>query len=103
MFSSIFKEVYRGSGIYWHPRARCYGDETNPCYGARIADARAAIDAQIAKVEAAAPPEDKFWATLTREERTRWRHEYNRLPEAEAEKYPCVACYAMAHSNSNRS
>lgn len=50
--SAIFKETYRGYGIYWHG-ADGYGDETN-AWGNTVAQCRQRIDSLLVKQEQAA-------------------------------------------------
>ena len=67
-----FKGLYRGYGIYWHGPIDGYGDETNG-WTRTIAEYRAKIDRMIAKAEAARPDHEKYWDTLTSEQRRHWR------------------------------
>lgn len=57
----IYKETYKGRGIYWHGKAG-YGDETNPLYRT-IAECRAAIDKIEQRERENRPPELKYWDT----------------------------------------
>lgn len=69
---AIFKETYRGNGIYYHFATKMYGDETNPLYRT-VALCKAAIDARIAESEANRPAHEKHWDTLSHDERQKWR------------------------------
>lgn len=71
MLGGVFKEVYRGHGIYWHGR-NGYGDETN-AWTDTIAQYRAKIDARIAAEDESRPAHLKYWDTLGDEERRKWR------------------------------
>jgi hypothetical protein len=71
MMNGIFKELYRGHGIYWFGR-QGYGDETNPM-ARTIGEVRARIDAKIAADDAARPAHLLYWDTLPHEERNKWR------------------------------
>jgi hypothetical protein len=67
----IFKELYKGHGVYWHGK-HGYGDETN-AYTRTLAEYRTKIDAKLDRERAARPDDEKYWDTLTAEERTHWR------------------------------
>ena len=67
----IFKELYKGRGIYWHGKAG-YGDETNPLYRT-MKECKQAIDRLEQEEEARKSPELKYWDTLSSNERDKWR------------------------------
>lgn len=77
MSSSIFKEVYRGQGIYWH-NSRWqygYGDETN-AWSDTLQSERRRIDDQIA----CGPPRqlhEQWWDSLSADERHAIRRQAN--------------------------
>ena len=68
---AIFKGLYRGNGIYWHGK-HGYGDETT-AYTHTMAEYKARIDARIQRDLESRPDCDKYWDTLSHEERTLWR------------------------------
>lgn len=67
----VFKGLYRGYGIYWHG-GKNYGDETQ-VLATSIRAMQEKIDAHVAALEAQKTPEEKYWDSLTSEERTHWR------------------------------
>ncbi len=71
MRNAIFKQVYRGNGIYWYP-PNMFGDETIATHRT-IAQVKSAIDAKLAKEESEKPDHLKYWDTLTHEQRNHWR------------------------------
>lgn len=99
MLSGIFKELYRGSGIYWFGK-HGYGDETNPMFRT-IGEMRAAIDASIAKQlareEEEMTPADKYWNTLNADQRHQWRRKAN---AAQTELRVSEFAYAATFPNS---
>ena len=72
MKNPIYKETYRGHGIYWHGKGYGYGDETQ-AGRPTIASCRAMIDAIIAEELAKRPDHLKYWDTVPPQERERWR------------------------------
>ena len=67
----IFKQNYRGYGIYWHGDSN-YGDETN-IHSRSLMEARQKIDLYLQKQEENKPDHLKYWDMLTHEQRTHWR------------------------------
>lgn len=89
----IWKETYRGRAIYWHGK-RGYGDETN--YGfLTIKACRDYIDAILAEA-AALTDADRYFVTLTPDEREAARRAYCR-DAATFEAYASVAEFAFAN------
>lgn len=68
----IFKGLYKGNGIYWHGK-HGYGDET-VAYTRTIGEYRQRIDTRIQREIELRPDHEKYWDTLTHEERTKWRN-----------------------------
>lgn len=69
---AIFKGLYKGNGIYWHGK-HGYGDETI-AYTRTIAEYKAKIDARIQKDLEIRPDHEKYWDTLSHQDRTLWRN-----------------------------
>ena len=72
MRNPIYKETYRGYGIYWHGVHIGYGDETKPLY-CTIQEYKAAIDSHISQGQEARPAHLKYWDTLPHNDRQKWR------------------------------
>jgi hypothetical protein len=71
MKNPIYKETYRGHGIYWHG-GNSYGDETIVTSNS-IAGCRTYIDTWLVKVEAGKNPVQRYWDTLSHVERQKYR------------------------------
>lgn len=72
MLSGVFKEVYRGHGIYWFGK-HGFGDETNPAYSTQN-EMRRAIDAHLAAESAKpVPAHEAYWASLSESDKRKWR------------------------------
>lgn len=67
----IFKGLYKGNGIYWHGKYG-YGDETT-AYTRTMSEYKTRIDAKIQQELDAREDHEKYWDTLSHNERTQWR------------------------------
>lgn len=71
MKNPVWKQTYKGRGIYWHGGKK-YGDEIG-VYGQSISECRTLIDT-LERAELESRPDHlKYWDTLSHEERERWR------------------------------
>lgn len=71
MKNPIWKQTYKGRGIYWHGGSN-YGDETG-VYGKTIAECKRLIDKLELELQESRPDHLKYWDTLSHEDREKWR------------------------------